>query len=124
MATTYPIPQELNQTWAGAQDWLKGLLGAAVSTVSIFLPPILMIIFLTPFYQRIKEGWWVRPIIQGILAALMGMIVLVTVQMGLAALIDLKCLAMMVVASTALIVFRVNLLWIVAAAACLSILLF
>ncbi|TSA13788.1 MAG: chromate efflux transporter [Deltaproteobacteria bacterium] len=117
-----PGPIIITATFVGY--WLKGLLGAAVATVSIFLPPILMIIFLTPFYQRIKEGWWVRPMIQGILAALMGMLVLVTVQMGLAALIDLKCLAMMVVASTALIVFRVNLLWIVAAAACLSILLF
>lgn len=27
MAIQYPIPEELNQTWAGAQDWLKNLLG-------------------------------------------------------------------------------------------------
>jgi len=104
--------------------WLKGVLGALVATVSIFLPPILMIIFLTPFYQRIKEGRWVRPIIQGILAALMGMLVLVTVQMGLAALTDLKSLAMMAAVSVALIGFRVNLLWIVPAVACLALLLF
>lgn len=117
-----PGPIIITATFVGY--WLKGLLGAAVATVSIFLPPILMIIFLTPFYQRMKEGRWVGPIIQGILAALMGMLVMVTVQMGMAALTDLKCLAMMAAASIALIVFRVNLLWIVAAAACLSILLF
>jgi len=117
-----PGPIIITATFVGY--WLKGLLGAAVATVSIFLPPILMIIFLTPFYQRIKEGLWVRPIIQGILAALVGMLVLVTVQMGLAALVDFKSLALMAAASIALIVFQVNLLWIVIAAACLSLFIY
>jgi hypothetical protein len=53
----------------------------------------------------------------------MGILILVTEQMGMAALTDLKSLALMVAASIALIVFRVNLLSIVAAPACLSILL-
>ena len=117
-----PGPIIITATFVGY--WLQGLLGAAVATVAIFMPPILMIIFLTPFYQRIKEGRWVRPIIQGVLAALVGMLVLVTVQMGAAALADLKSLALMAAASVALIGFRVNLLWIVAAAAGLSLFLF
>ena len=117
-----PGPIIITATFVGY--WLKGLLGAAVATVSVFLPPILMIIFLTPYYQRIKEGRWARPIIQGILAALLGMLVLVTVQMGLAALTDLRSLALMAAASVALLVFQVNLLWIVAAAACISLFLF
>ena len=117
-----PGPIIITATFVGY--WLKGLPGALVATVSIFLPPILMIIFLTPFYQRIKEGRWVRPIIQGILAALVGMLVLVTVQMGMAALADLKSLALMVAISVALIVFRVNLIWIVPVVAGLALLLF
>ena len=55
--------------------WLNGLSGALLSTVAIFVPPILMIIFLIPFYQIIKESRWRRPIIQGFLVALMGMLV-------------------------------------------------
>jgi chromate transporter len=117
-----PGPIIITATFVGY--WLKGLLGAAVATVSIFLPPILIIIFLTPFYQRVKEARWMRSIIQGILAALVGMLVLVTIQMGLAAVTDLKSLALTGAASIALIVFRVNLLWIVAAAASLSIFIF
>ena len=54
-----------------------------------------------------------RPVIQGILAALVGMLVLVTLQMGAVTLTDLKSLALMAAASLALIVFKVNLLWIV-----------
>ena len=53
-----------------------------------------------------------RPVIQGILAALVGMLVLVTLQMkGVVSLTDLKSLALMVAASLALIVFKMNLLW-------------
>ncbi len=117
-----PGPIIITATFVGY--WVKGLLGAIVATVSIFLPPILIIIFLTPFYQRVKEARLMRPVIQGILAALVGMLVLVTVQMGVVTITDLKSLALMAAASLALIAFRVNLLWIVAAAACLSLFLF
>jgi chromate transporter len=117
-----PGPIIITATFVGY--WVKGLLGAIVATVAIFLPPILIIIFLTPFYQKIKEARLMRPVIQGILAALVGMLVLVTVQMGIITLTDLKALALMVAASLALIVFKVNLLWIVMAAACLSLFLF
>jgi chromate transporter len=117
-----PGPIIITATFVGY--WVKGLLGAIVATVSIFLPPILIIIFLTPFYQRIKEAKLMRPVIQGILAALVGMLVLVTLQMGVVTLTDLKSLALMAAASLALIVFKVNLLWIVVAAAGLSLFLF
>jgi len=117
-----PGPIIITATFVGY--WVKGLIGAIVATVAIFLPPILIIIFLTPFYQRIKEARLMRPVIQGILAALVGMLVLVTLQMGAVTLTDLKSLALMAAASLALIVFKVNLLWIVAATACLSLFLF
>ena len=117
-----PGPIIITATFVGY--WVKGLLGAIVATVSIFLPPILIIIFLTPFYQRVKEARLMRPVIQGILAALVGMLVLVTVQMGGGTITDLKSLALMAAASLALIAFRVNLLWIVAAATGFSLFLF
>jgi chromate transporter len=104
--------------------WIKGLIGALVATVAIFLPPILIVIFLTPFYQRIKESQWMRPIIQGILAALVGMLVLVTLQMGRASLVDWQSWAIMVSAVAALVGLRVNLLWVALAAAGASLVLF
>jgi chromate transporter len=117
-----PGPIIITATFVGY--WVKGFPGAIVATVAIFLPPILIIIFLTPFYQRIKEAKLMRPVIQGILAALVGMLVLVTLQMGAVTLTDLKSLALMAAASLALIVLKVNLLWIVVAAAGLSLVLF
>jgi chromate transporter len=117
-----PGPIIITATFVGY--WLKGFLGALVATVAIFAPPILIVIFLTPFYQRIKEGEYMRPIIQGILAALVGMLVLVTLQMGWASLVDWQSWVIMVGAVAALIGLRVNLLWVVLAAAGLSLVLF
>lgn len=117
-----PGPIIITATFVGY--WLKGLLGALVGTISIFLPPILLIIFLTPYYQQIKEGRSMRLLIQGILAALVGMLILVVIQMGRASLGDLKSWAIMGAAALALIRFRVNLAWVVIAAACLSLAIF
>ena len=97
--------------------WVAGLPGAVTATISIFLPPILIIVFLTPYYQRLREARWMRPVIQGILAALVGMLILVLLQMGRATLQDLPAWAIMAGASLALIYFEINLIWVVVAAA-------
>jgi chromate transporter len=103
---------------------LSGVGGATVATVFIFLPPILIVVALTPYYQRVKETRWMRHLIQGILAALVGMLALVTVQMGLGAIRDWQTFAVMAGAAAALIVFDVNLLLVVVAAAALSLMMF
>ncbi|MGA8141377.1 MAG: chromate transporter, partial [Desulfobaccales bacterium] len=83
-----------------------------------------LIIFVTPYYQRLKEARWMRPVIQGILAALVGMLALVTLQMGQAALTTVPDLLLTAGATILLIVFEVNLFWIVPAVAGLSLFLF
>lgn len=103
---------------------VQGLWGGVVATLCIFLPPILLIIFLFPFYQQVKEIWWMRPALQGILAALVGMLALVTAQVSWVTLTDLKALVLLAASAVALMGFKVNLLWVVAAAACLSFLMF
>ena len=65
-----------------------------------------------------------RHVIRGILAALVGMLVLVIIQMSQAALIDVKAWVIMAGASLALIAFKVNLLWVVAAAIAISLVIF
>lgn len=117
-----PGPIIITATFIGY--WLKGLVGAVVGTISIFLPPILIIIFLSPYYQWVKETRWMRPVIQGILCALVGMLILVIMQMGRASLTDWQSWVIMLGAAAALIAFRINLLVVVVAAAGLSLLIF
>ncbi len=117
-----PGPIIILATFVGYRVY--GFLGAGVATIAVFLPPILAIIFVTPYYQRLKEARWMRPVIQGILAALVGMLALVTLQMGQAALTAVPDLLLTAAAAIVLIVFEVNLLWIVPAVAGLSLFLF
>lgn len=117
-----PGPIIILATFVGYRVY--GLWGASVATIAVFLPPILLIIFVTPYYQRLKEARWMRPMIQGILAALVGMLALVTLQMGQAALAGVPDLLLTAAAAIALMVFEVNLLWIVPAVAGLSLFIF
>jgi chromate transporter len=117
-----PGPIIITATFIGY--WIKGLVGAVVGTVSIFLPPILIIIFLSPYYQWVKETRWMRPVIQGILCALVGMLILVVFQMGRVSLVDWQSWVIMVGSAVALIPFKVNLIWVAAAAACLSLFMY
>ncbi len=117
-----PGPIIILATFVGYRVY--GLLGAGLATLAVFLPPILLIIFLTPYYQRLKEARWMRPMIQGILAALVGMLALVTWQMGQTALTGVPDLLLTAGATILLIVFEVNLLWIVPAVAGLSLFIF
>ena len=117
-----PGPIIITATFIGY--WIKGLVGAVVGTVAIFLPPILIIIFLSPYYQWVKETRWMRPVIQGILCALVGMLILVVFQMGRASLVDWQSWGIMVGAAAALIAFRINLLLVVIGAAGISLLIF
>ncbi|OGP75158.1 MAG: hypothetical protein A2Y80_08505 [Deltaproteobacteria bacterium RBG_13_58_19] len=117
-----PGPLLILSTFVGF--YVKGWPGALVATISVFLPPVLMIILLTPFYQGIKEAKWMRQAIQGILAALMGFLALVTAQMGRAAITDIKTLGIMLAAAVALIGLKINLLWVIAAATVCSLVMF
>lgn len=104
--------------------WLKGMAGAALATVAVFLPPILIVILLGPFYQHLKTAGWMRHAIQGILDALAGMLALVTVQMALTGLTDPRTWGLMLAAAVALIWFETSLFWVVAAAIPVSLALF
>lgn len=117
-----PGPIIITATFIGY--WLQGLAGAVVGTIAIFLPPILIIIFLSPYYQWVKESRWMRPVIQGILSALVGMLILVVLQMGRASLVNWQSWVIMLAAAVSLIAFRLNLLLVVLAAACLSLFIY
>jgi len=103
---------------------IRGLGAAALVTIAVFLPPVLLIIFFSPFYHQIKESRWVRPALQGILASLVGMLALVAAQLARATLVSFTDLVLMAASLTALLVFRVELRYLAPAVAAASLLLF
>lgn len=121
---SYATPGPLLILAAFVGYMIKGLPGAVVATGAVFLIPVALVILLTPYFQKVKELEFMGPFIQGILAALVGMLVLVTGRMGLATLTDITSFGLCAAAAVALIGFRVNLLGVVAGAAVVSLALF
>jgi len=117
-----PGPLLILATFVGY--FVKGLPGAILSTLGVFLPPVLIIFLLYPFYEQVKTSRWVRPALQGILAALVAMLALVTLELGRQALTHWKDLAILAGGGAALMVCRVSLFWVAVAAAGVSLLIY
>jgi len=99
---------------------LQGPVGALVATAAAFFPAIALVLLLSPFYHRLKQTPAVRPVIQGILAALIAMLAVVLVQMGSSALHDWRDLVLFLASAGALLGLRLNLLWVAPAVAAVS----
>ncbi|MCX6791476.1 MAG: chromate efflux transporter [Candidatus Gottesmanbacteria bacterium] len=67
---------------------VAGWLGALVSTVSVFLPSLLLILILGKFHEQIKHLKIVRVIIKGFLAGFIGIIASVALSFGEKSLIN------------------------------------
>ena len=104
--------------------WIKGLAGAALATGSVFLVPIALILMLLPFFQYLRGAGWMRPVLQGMVAALVCMLALVTAQMGAGALQGVPDLAILAGAALALMVFQWDLLWVALLVAGVSLLIY
>jgi chromate transporter len=96
---------------------LGGFSGAAVATVAIFLPAFLLVAFTGPFVSKIRSSPLAAAVLDGINVAALAIIVVVTWQLGRAAIVDWTTLVIAVVSGLLLIRWRVNSAWLVAAGA-------
>jgi len=100
-----------------------GLLGALLGTIAVFFPSFVVLTTLAPYYDRIKRSRPIQVMVRGILAAFLGMLLLVAYHFGREALVDWKTWGVMAAAWLALW-RKVDLLLIVGAGAVLSMLVF
>jgi chromate transporter len=92
---------------------LGGLPGALVATVGIFLPAFFFVALSSPLVTRIRRSATAGSVLDGINAASLALMAVVTWRLGRAALVDWTTVAMMVVSLILLIRFRVNSAWLV-----------
>jgi len=89
----------------------------------VFLPSFVVLTTLAPYYDRIKRSRPIQVMVRGILAAFLGMLLLVAYHFGREALVDWKTWGVMGLAWLALW-RKVDLLLIVGVGAALSMLIF
>ncbi|HSE32273.1 MAG TPA: chromate efflux transporter [Pyrinomonadaceae bacterium] len=96
---------------------LGGFQGAIVSTVGIFLPAFCFVAMSGPLIPRIRRSSAAGAFLDGVNAAALSLMVVVTYQLGRAALVDVVTAAFAVISAVLLLRFRVNSAWLVIAAA-------
>jgi chromate transporter len=102
---------------------LGGPPGAAVATVGIFLPAFVFVAASGPLVPRIRRSTTAGAVLDGVNAASLSLMALVTYQLGRAALIDLATAVLLVVGLILLIGLRVNSAWLVLAGGAIGLLL-
>jgi chromate transporter len=96
---------------------LAGVAGACVATAGIFVPDFLLVAVSGPLIPRIRRSPLVGAAMDGVVAASIALMAVVTWQLGKAAIVDRTTVVLFVLSAVALLRFRVNSAWLVGAAA-------
>jgi chromate transporter len=103
---------------------LKGPTGAFVATVGIFLPAFFFVAVSGPLIPRIRRSLTASAVLDGVNAASLALMAVVTYQLGRSALVDLITILLAVISVIILLLFRVNSAWLVLGGAMAGILLY
>jgi chromate transporter len=99
---------------------VAGWPGALVATVGIFVPGFLLVAVAGPLIPRIRRAPVIAAALDGVVAASIALMAVVTWQLGKAAVVDRMTLALFLVSVVALLRFRVNSAVLIVAAAVLG----
>jgi chromate transporter len=105
-----PGPIVITATFVGYH--IAGLLGAIVGTVAIFSPSLVLVLALTPYFDRLQRSRFFHRAIRGAILSFVGMLGAVAVRFGFAAPWSIPSIILAVLALTALR-FKVDILWVV-----------
>ena len=94
---------------------LGGVRGAAVATAGIFLPAFVFVAASGPLVPRLRRSRIPGAFLDGVNVASLALMAMVTWTLGRAALVDAAALALAAVSAVALLRFRVNSAWLIAA---------
>ena len=94
---------------------LAGNAGAIAGTIGIFLPAFVLVAVINPWVPRLRRSPWTAGFLDGVNAASLGLMAVVTGQLGLAALVDWLTVILAVLSFVAVFRFKVNSAWLVVA---------
>jgi chromate transporter len=92
---------------------LGGTKGAVVATVGIFLPAFVFVAVSGPLVPRIRRSPTAGAFLDGVNAAAMSLMVVVTYQLGRSAIVDITTIALAIISCTLIFRFRLNSAWLI-----------
>jgi chromate transporter len=88
MGQITPGPIVITATFIGYK--ISGVIGAFISTISIFLPSFLILLIFAQRYEAIKKYASVKWVLTGVLSSFISMLIMTVYNFGIAALVDIK----------------------------------
>lgn len=92
---------------------VAGIIGATIATVAIFSPSIILIILLYELHGKITKLPAVKVFVKGILAGFIGLLIYITISLGVVSLNNWQTWLVFVLSAIALIKFKIDPLWII-----------
>jgi len=92
---------------------LAGPKGAAVATVGIFLPAFVFVAVSGPLVPRIRRSPTAAAFLDGVIVASLALMMVVTYELGRAALVDLPTIGLALISAVLLFRWKVNSAWLV-----------
>lgn len=92
---------------------LAGNAGAVAGTIGIFLPAFVFVAVVNPWVPNLRRSAWVSGFLDGVNAASLGLMAVVTWQLGVAALVDGLTIGLALLSAIAVFRFKVNSAWLV-----------
>ena len=92
---------------------LAGPKGAMVATVGIFLPAFVFVALSGPLVPRIRRSATAGTFLDGVNAGALALMVVVTYQLGRAAITDIATIALALLSGVILFCFRINSVWLI-----------
>jgi chromate transporter len=113
-----PGPVVITATFIGYL--LKGALGALIASIFIFLPSFLLVIGLSPFFNRLSGSPLFFKIIRGVLCSFVGLLISVAIRFGMQVQWD-GIHSILAVGALAAFLRKIDILWVVLVGTILSI---
>ncbi len=101
---------------------VAGVPGAVLATVAIFLPGFVFVAITNPFIPRLRRSPWLSALLDGVVAASLGLMAAVTVDLARQSIVDIPTALLLLVAAVLLIRFRVNSTWLILGGAAVGLL--
>ncbi len=117
-----PGPIFISATFIGYK--VGGLTGAVVATISVFLPPAILMIALSEFIDKIKHSSGIKASFKGLRPAVIGMIFSAVVTIGKSAEIEWSSLLIFLFILILSLKYKLNVAYLIPMAGLIGILIF
>ncbi|MBF2085532.1 chromate transporter [Thermoleptolyngbya sp. C42_A2020_037] len=92
---------------------LAGNAGAVAATIAIFLPAFALVLIINPFLPKLRQSRWVSGFLDGVNAASLGLMAVVTWTLVRAAVVDWVTVILALLSLVAVFRLKVNSVWLV-----------